>query len=571
MKTTSFLYSESKKNFHLETNFLQYYDHWFSEINSFRTTPQFFATNVSQASLDLEMLTKTILSATTSEALFSSTDTTSFILPNGQNCSNIEMYFEAKKNYKPVIYVLNLINYIIIIIGILFNTINLIVLLKSKLNESPYSYLTMLSLSDLGALAMVGAEKFRQLFHNSSIVHIYFVMMINIFLSCSMYVTLALTIERFIFVHSPFRAMTICRKSIARKVCGLIFLFSVLRSSYLPMMYTQNCWSGFSQKKHNLLDLYEFLISLAVPYTLIFIANISLIISLKKQNNLMSIPVSSSACSISARNGEINLPKSSLNRTDSDEDEAVGESKKKLSCKSALSFRMENKSSKLIPHSNTSNSICTNSSYHTATRLSRGSKSSKTMSLYHRSSNIREMRNQKKLTITLVIILCLLLVCYLPSFLFEESLADFIFGAHDSATQEAIRPFIIKAIGNRVAIILIYFNCMANFLIYCFCNKKFKNCLKILIKKSILFKVYSRTRFYMGKFCCGVNKSSYSGLMVGTDQDMSNVYINNPACSARSANNFKSYQQKKYKNSLKEHFNRTKYVPVRKSKSMIVK
>lgn len=551
MKTTSILSSENKKYFHLETSLNQFYDHWFSEINSFHTSPEPF------------------LSVTTSGNFFSTTETTSFILPNGQNCSNIGMYFEAKKSYKPIIYILNLINYIIIIIGIFFNTINLIVLLKSKLKESPYSYLTMLSLCDLGALAMVGAEKFRQLFPNSSIVHIYFVMMINIFLSCSMYVTLALTIERFIFVHSPFKAMSICRKSIARKICCIIFLFSVIRSSYLPLMYTRNCWSGFSQKKHNLLDLYEFLISLAIPYTIIFIANISLIMSLKKQNNLMSIPGSNSTCSISIKNGEMSFPRVNLNRNDSDEYETVGEPLKKYSFKSTISIQIENRASKLIPHSNTSNSICTNSSNNTVARLSGVSKTSKTMSLYHRSSNIKEMRNQKKLTITLIIILCLLLVCYLPSFLFEESLADFIFGSHDSATEESIRPFIIKAIGNRIAIILIYFNCMANFLIYCFCNKKFKNCLKILIKKSILFKFYGRLIFYLCKCCCR-NRSNHSSLMIGTEQDMSNVYINNPSCSTRQINNFKNYQQKKYKNSLKEK-NKLIYVPMRKTKSMVVK
>ena len=558
----SFFTSENKKGVHLETNFIQYYDHWFSEMH--HTSPEFFVANVSQSTLDYNFLTKTFLSASTPNSLFTSTGALSFTLPNGQNCSNIQMYLEARKNYKPIIYFLNVINYIIIIIGIFFNTINLIVLLKSKLKESPYSYLTMLSLSDLGALAMVGAEKIRQLFPDSSIIHIYFLMMINIFLSCSMYVTLALTIERFIFVHSPFRAMTICRKSIARKVCCIIFLFSVIRSSYLPMMYSPNCWDGFSQKKHNLLDLYEFLISLAIPYSIIFIANISLIISLKKQNNLMSIPVSNSSCSINVKNGENFFPRSNLNRNDSDDYETASEPRKKLSCKSTLSFQIENKSSKLIPYSNTSNSLSTNSSNFTVARLSGLSKSSKTMSLYHRSSNIREMRNQKKLTITLVIILCLLLVCYLPSFLFEESLADFIFGPHDLATEESIKPFIIKAIGNRVAIVLIYFNCMANFLIYCFCNKKFKNCLKILFKKSIFYKIYGQLRYFLSKYCCRLKKS-YSSFTVGTEKDMSNVYINNPSCSKRHAINFKSYQQKKYKKSSKDSkANKQKQGPARK-------
>ena len=121
--------------------------------------------------------------------------------------------------------------------------------------------------------------------------------LINIFLSCSMYITLALTIERFIFVHSPFKVVSFCRKSIARRVCVLIFVFSLVRSLYLPFMYSPNCSNGYDQKSTKLVDIYEFLISLAIPYTIIFIANISLIQSLKKQNSLMNVSLLSTTTS----------------------------------------------------------------------------------------------------------------------------------------------------------------------------------------------------------------------------------------------------------------------------------
>lgn len=146
----------------------------------------------------------------------------------------------------------------------------------------------------------------------------------------------------------------------------------------------------------------------------------------------------------------------------------------------------------------------------------------KSTCMYHRTSNLRELRNQKKLTITLIIILCLLLVCYLPSFLFEESLADAIFGSHevdamvvengqasrvsDNITLEKIekskKAFKIKAIGTRISTVLIYFNCSMNFLIYCICNKKFKNSLKTLIRKSWLNVYYQRVAYFLSKHCC---------------------------------------------------------------------
>lgn len=222
------------------------------------------------------------------------------VFEENMNCSSLvqRAYAELRNEYYDIISLIHIIHYVIIFVGILFNILNLLVLLKSKLHESPYTYLTMLALSDLGALIMFVLERIRQLFltTNSEFVeniHLYvIVLLVNVFLSSSMYVTLALTIERFIFVHSPFKAMSICRRSIARRVCLGIFIFSFVRLLYLPFMYKKNCLSGHDQHKFDFIDFYEFVVSLALPYTIIFIANISLIFSLNRQNNLMSASVS---------------------------------------------------------------------------------------------------------------------------------------------------------------------------------------------------------------------------------------------------------------------------------------
>lgn len=127
--------------------------------------------------------------------------------------------------------------------------------------------------------------------------------------------------------------------------------------------------------------------------------------------------------------------------------------------------------------------------------------------LYRKTTNAREIRNQKKLTTTLIIILCLLLICYMPSFLFEESLANAIFGNHEQPSQPDTHHVIkIKSIGYRISFLLIYINCSANFLIYCFCNKKFKNSLKLLIRKSCLNRAFQRIKLLFksssGCLCC---------------------------------------------------------------------
>lgn len=157
---------------------------------------------------------------------------------------------------------------------------------------------------------------------------------------------------------------------------------------------------------------------------------------------------------------------------------------------------------------NSNNNNNNNSSNNTTSALVTSTSSSiysnlKLSTLYRKTSNLREIRNQKKLTTTLITILCLLLVCYLPSFVFEESLANAIFGTHEQPyLPETPLIFIIKSLGYRISILLIYINCSANFLIYCFCNKKFKNSLKLLIKKSCFNSVCQRLSYYSSKYCC---------------------------------------------------------------------
>ena len=103
--------------------------------------------------------------------------------------------------------------------------------------------------------------------------------------------------------------------------------------------------------------------------------------------------------------------------------------------------------------------------------------------IFFRSSNRREYRNQKKLTVSLIFILCSLLVCYFPSFLFEESLVDAIFGEFRyDLTDRSAKILKIKGLGTRISLALIYVNCSCNFLIYCISNERFKKALVSLFK-----------------------------------------------------------------------------------------
>jgi hypothetical protein len=186
----------------------------------------------------------TIATSTTTSSTVDNVDSLILI-----NCTIYKEYYnQTVKSYAPVMIQLSRIKYVIVIIGVLLNCLNLIVLLNSKLNESPYTYLTSLALFDFTALFIYIVEKIRRLImtQNSNFIFKYLVLpAINICSSCSIYITLALTIERFIFVHYPLKSKVICSRSIARRICCYIFIFSIVRNSYLPFMYEGQICKNF--------------------------------------------------------------------------------------------------------------------------------------------------------------------------------------------------------------------------------------------------------------------------------------------------------------------------------------
>ena len=48
----------------------------------------------------------------------------------------------------------------------------------------------------------------------------------------------------------------------------------------------------------------------------------------------------------------------------------------------------------------------------------------------------------------------------------------------------------LRGIGIRISLLFIYINCSLNFIIYCISNKKFKNSLKSLVKRSYLYNYF---------------------------------------------------------------------------------
>ena len=123
----------------------------------------------------------------------------------------------------------------ICVFGILCNVLNLIILTRPRLKESPYTYLLGLAVADLGALLMVfvrtvisqrhGEGVFAWQFYNGYI----FLPFANIFSNTSVWITVFLTMERWISVTFPLRAKKICTRRLARRVilCIVVVIFII--------------------------------------------------------------------------------------------------------------------------------------------------------------------------------------------------------------------------------------------------------------------------------------------------------------------------------------------------------
>ena len=127
----------------------------------------------------------------------------------------------------------------ICIFGIVCNILNLCVLLQRRLKESPYTYLTGLAIADMFTLicispfSIVRGDYIRHenIFFALTRFELQFYMpLANYFGQVSIMITLALTIERYLFTTYPLRTRTFCKPLYARVVLVLILLVCALLS-----------------------------------------------------------------------------------------------------------------------------------------------------------------------------------------------------------------------------------------------------------------------------------------------------------------------------------------------------
>ena len=201
--------------------------------------------------------------------------------------------------------------------GILCNILNLTVLSSQRLKESPFTYLTALAFSDLFTLLFTLSTTFTRGFliqkTNSvnveyflkKVERLFFMPTANVFSVMSASITVALTIERFLFMKFPMHASSYCTKNNARRIITGLFGFILIFR--LPMYFFSDAEirrvtnytntsseSTIVTQKVVIVKKFEeyhqlyFAASLTmfeiIPFFLLSILNLSIIILLKKSN-----------------------------------------------------------------------------------------------------------------------------------------------------------------------------------------------------------------------------------------------------------------------------------------------
>lgn len=118
--------------------------------------------------------------------------------------------------------------------GMVCNVLNLAVLSRRQMKESPYSYLMGLSVADFTVLTLsfiqsVFSNKYGENIYAWKFYDAYiFYPFANVFANASVWITVMLTVERWVSVRFPLQAKDVCTRSLARKAMLGVFVISLI-------------------------------------------------------------------------------------------------------------------------------------------------------------------------------------------------------------------------------------------------------------------------------------------------------------------------------------------------------
>ena len=294
----------------------------------------------------------------------------------------------------------------ICVFGMLCNIVNLMVLTQNQLPESPYTHLTGLACTDFSALML---SFIYMMFSKDStaqgwkIFDAYiFIGTVNICTTSSVWITVLLTIERFLFVRHPLWAKDTCDRASAKmKILIVIVSASVFNIPrfmvFKPVEKAGKFYLGSTDfRGTDAFFVFNWMYSIFIHFVPLFIlglANLYLVYAVHK----------------------------------------AGQQREKLHIR-----------------------------------------------------NNREaawQREQRRLTITLISIVCLFIVCIIPSAFSDKPIAFALFGGDKTMKEFASSSFYFSL--QYIANFLVWCNLSLNFILYCAFNEKFRRVMKFTAQRMV--------------------------------------------------------------------------------------
>ena len=298
----------------------------------------------------------------------------------------------------------------ICVFGILCNLLNLLILTRPRLKESPYTYLIGVAVSDLGVLVTVfigtvvsqriGIGLYGWQIFNAFI----FLPFANMFSNSSIWITVFLTIERWVSVKFPLKAKKYCTKKLARGIMVAVaivmfliniprfFCRTIVQTNGTDVDYTVVSSSFERSDAYKIITWLYIVCILFIPCLILIVLNTCLLYVVYQANK----------------------NRSELNGTNE-------------------------------------NNIAVHIS-----------------------------REQFRLTVTCASIICLFLVCVIPTALANPPVALALF-SQDKAPEEFFQSSFYRIL-RIVTNTLLTFNLSLNFVLYCFFNQKFFKTLEHLVR-----------------------------------------------------------------------------------------
>ncbi|XP_005103967.1 uncharacterized protein LOC101862431 [Aplysia californica] len=385
----------------------------------------------------------------------------------------------------------------ILVFGIVNNVLTLLTLRQPKLKESPYTYLTALAVADLSALILILIREQEGPSWSWSIYTIYiFYPLVNVAATLGIWVMVLMTLERCIVIHFAFWAHAHCTRYNARVKVVVVFVASVIVNFPRFLWYyvgeppdtdTKAAAGDSAQAARNVSVLAN-------------MAN-----STEQSNHGSSLASLLGQYVITNSSSTAETPAVTVATTNST---TLAQPKKYV----IQSYLYNTEFSRVVTwaHSVLLNFLPVvlllifNSFLVYKYKMRSQHERRKKLGI-HDNAETMWTREQTRLTVTLIAIVCLFIILVLPSAFADQHVAILFFPT-DSEKKNLKQIRIYQHVTN----FLMWLNLSLNFLMYSFINAKFRRAFKRMVRQWVIYLRLDRLTYVCRRHCCRLSSGKGS-------------------------------------------------------------